>query len=101
MHRLLWAYLMYRGNEAFWHFPIRLSLLELAGATKMSVTMVKRAGRELEDYGYIRHQSFGGNKPAGYYILSNINIGQKLAPQTDKSATAAQSVPAAKGLHLV
>ena len=97
----LWAYLMYRGNEAFWHFPIRLSLLELAGATKMSVTMVKRARRELEDYGYIRHQSFGGNKPAGYYILSNINIGQKLAPQTDKGATAAQSVPAAKGLHLV
>ena len=61
----LWSYLMYRGNEAFWHFPLRLSLMELAGGTKMSVTMVKRARRELEDYGYIRHQSFGGNKPAG------------------------------------
>ena len=97
----LWSYLMYRGNEAFWHFPIRLSLLELAGATKMSVTMVKRARRELEDYGYIRHQSFGGNKPAGYYILSNINVGQKVAPRLDKSAETAQDRPAKKGLHLV
>ena len=97
----LWAYLMYRGNEAFWHFPIRLSLLELAGATKMSVTMVKRARRELEDYGYIRHQSFGGNKPAGYYILSNINVGQKVAPRLDNSAETAQDRPAKKGLHLV
>jgi hypothetical protein len=97
----LWSYLMYRGNEAFWHFPLRLSLMELAGGTKMSVTMVKRARRELEDYGYIRHQSFGGNKPAGYYILSNIHIGQKLAPQVERNGEAIQTAKAQKnGLHL-
>ncbi|MCR5437992.1 MAG: helix-turn-helix domain-containing protein [Selenomonas sp.] len=77
----LWSYLMYRGNEAFWHFPIRLSLMELAGATGMSLTMVKRARRELEEYGYIRHKAFGGNRPAGYYMLSNIHIGQQMGPK--------------------
>ena len=77
----LWSYLMYRGNEAFWHFPIRLSLMELAGATGMSLTMVKRARRELEAYGYIRHQAFGGNRPAGYYMLSCIHIGQQMGPK--------------------
>ena len=77
----LWAYLMYRGNENFWQFPIRLSVSELAGGTKMSPTMVKRARRELEEGGYLLHEAYGGNRPAGYYMLSCLRPGTAIAPK--------------------
>lgn len=77
----LWHYLMWRANCVFWQFPLRLSLYELSGGTKMSTSMVKRARAELMDGGYILHEAFGGNKPAGYWILSCIKPGKLLAPK--------------------
>ena len=93
----LWGYLMYRSNENFWHFPIRLSVYELAGATKMSATMVKRARRELEDGGYLLHEVYGGNKPAGYYMLSCLRPGTPLAPKPLKMPAQPQAETALSG----
>ena len=93
----LWGYLMYRSNENFWHFPIRLSVYELAGATKMSATMVKRARRELEDGGYLLHEVYGGNKPAGYYMLSCLRPGTPLAPKPLKLPAQPQAETALSG----
>ena len=77
----LWHYLMWRANNVFWQFPLRLSLAEIAGGTKMSASMVKRARGELTKGGYILHEAFGGNKPAGYWVLSCIKPGMLLAPK--------------------
>lgn len=77
----LWHYLMWRANNVFWQFSLRLSLAELAGGTKMSVPMVKRARAELTESGYILHEAFGGNKPAGYWVLTCIRPGKLLAPK--------------------
>ena len=60
----------------FWQLPLRLSVPEIAGATHMSVAMVKKARMELEKSGYILTENYGGSRPAGYVLLSCINPGQ-------------------------
>lgn len=77
----LWHWLMWRANTVFWQFPLRLSLREIAGGTKMSEPMVKRARAELVKGGFLLHEAFGGNKPAGYWILSCIRPGEVMAPK--------------------
>ena len=77
----LWHWLMWRANTVFWQFPLRLSVPEIAGGTKMSESMVKKARAELTAGGYLLHEAFGGNKPAGYWLLSCIKPGQVLAPK--------------------
>ena len=47
----------------------------------MSESMVKKARAELTAGGYILHEAFGGNKPAGYWILSCIRPEEVLAPK--------------------
>ena len=64
----------------YWQFPLRLSVPEIAGGTKMSQAMVKRARAELVKGGFILHEAFGGNKPAGYWILSCIRPGTVMEP---------------------
>ena len=76
----LWHWLMWRANTVYWQFPLRLSVPEIAGGTKMSQAMVKRARAELVKGGFILHEAFGGNKPAGYWILSCIKPGAVMQP---------------------
>ena len=76
----LWHWLMWRANTVFWQFPLRLSVPEIAGGTKMSEPMVKRARKELVAGGYLLHEAFGGSRPAGYWILSCIKLGEVMAP---------------------
>ena len=78
----LWHWLMWKANGVFWQFPLRLSVPEIAGGTKMSESMVKKARAELTEAGYILHEAFGGNKPAGYWILSCIRPGTVMAPKS-------------------
>ena len=77
----LWHWLMWRANCVFWQFPLQLSVPEIAGGTKMSESMVKKARAELTAGGYLLHEAFGGNKPAGYWLMSCIKPGQLLAPK--------------------
>ncbi|WP_143555527.1 helix-turn-helix domain-containing protein [Selenomonas ruminantium] len=77
----LWHWLMWRANGVYWQFPLRLSVPEIAGGTKMSESMVKKARAELTEAGYILHEAFGGNKPAGYWMLSCIRPGAVLSPK--------------------
>lgn len=76
----IWHFFMYKANENWWHYPLYLHIPEIAYATKMSPTSVKRARDELTKKGYIRWQSTGGSGAAQYYILSrtgNTYAGQK------------------------
>lgn len=66
----MWHYLMYKANENWWHYPINLNIPEIAYATKMSPTNVKRCRDELAKKGYIHWVSPGGSRAAQYYILS-------------------------------
>ncbi len=66
----MWHYLMYKANENWWHYPLCLNIPEIAYATKMSISTVKRCRDELTQKGYIRWVSKGGSKAAQYYILS-------------------------------
>ena len=74
----LWCWMMYRASSVFWKFPLRLSVPEMAGCTKMSPAMVKKARAELVAGGYLIHEAYGGNKPGGYWIMSCVNPGHKL-----------------------
>ena len=51
----LWCWLMYRANSVFWKFPLRLSVPEMAGCTKMSPAMVKKARAELVAAGEVEN----------------------------------------------
>ena len=77
----LWHWLMWRANTVFWQFPLRLSVPEIAGGTKMSESMVKKARAELVAGGYLLHEAFGGSRPAGYWILSCIKPGAVMSPK--------------------
>ena len=37
----LWHWLMWRANTVYWQFPLRLSVPEIAGGTRMSQAMVR------------------------------------------------------------
>lgn len=76
--QVLWHYLMYRANEAFWQWPVRLSLMELAGGTRLPPTAVKRARRELVEAGYVLHEEGRGRQPAGYVMLSCVQPGRPM-----------------------
>lgn len=75
----LWHYLMWRANGVFWQFPLRLSVPELAGGTRMSVSMVKKARAELIAGGYLVHEAYGGRSPGGYWLMSCVCPGKALA----------------------
>ncbi|WP_296771454.1 helix-turn-helix domain-containing protein [Selenomonas sp.] len=95
----LWHWLMWRANTVFWQFPLRLSMAEIAGGTKMSESMVKRARGELVQGGFLLHEAFGGNKPAGYWLLSCIKPGEVIAPRA-KGTTAASGLASGKLLAM-
>ena len=80
----LWGWLMWRANEVFWQFPLRLSLAEIAGGTRMSVSMVKKARHELVEGGYLLHEKYGGRNMAGYCLLSCIRPGTLVMPKAQK-----------------
>ena len=75
----LWHWLMWRANNVFWQFPLRLSVPEIAGGTKMSTAMVKRARAELVQGGYLLHEAYGGNRAGGYWLMSCVCPGKALA----------------------
>lgn len=75
----LWHWLMWRANNVFWQFPLRLSVMEMAGGTKMSQTMVKKARSELIRGGYLVHEAYGGSRPGGYWLMSCVSPGRELA----------------------
>ena len=80
----MWHYLMYRANENWWNYPLCLNIPEIAYATKMSISNVKRSRDELTQKGFIRWVSQGGSKPAKYYIISRTGstyAGQKQETQ--------------------
>ena len=52
----------------------------------MSEPMVKRARAELVKGGFILHEAFGGNRPAGYWILSCIRPSEVMAPKAKTKA---------------
>lgn len=90
----LWHWLMWKLNSAFWCQPIKLSLAELAGGTKMSPSMVKKARAELIEGGYIIHEPMGGARPASYLMLSCIRPGLPIAPS--KKIKGLEETPAGK-----
>ena len=52
----LWHWLMWRANTVFWQFPLRLSMPEIAGGTKMSEPMVKRARQRMMSSLHTQHR---------------------------------------------
>ena len=75
----LWHWLMWRANNVFWQFPLRISVPEISGGTKMSETAVKRARAELVKGGYLVHEAYGGNRAGGYWLMSCLSPGKALA----------------------
>ncbi len=96
----LWHWLMWRANTVYWQFPLRLSVPEIAGGTKMSQAMVKRARAELVKGGFILHEAFGGNKPAGYWILSCIKPGAVMQPHAKVKGKQGSETTGAKVLEM-
>lgn len=66
----VWHYLAHVANEAYWTFPLRLSVNEICGALSLSSTSFKRAREELIKYGYLLHFARPGRKSAEYILLS-------------------------------
>jgi len=69
----LWHFLMQKANAIFWEFPLVMRAEELAGGCGMSLTTFKRTRAELADKRYILWESQGSNRPAHYYVFSNVH----------------------------
>jgi len=76
--QVLWHYLMYRANGAFWQFPLRLSEHELSGGTQLSLSSVKRARGELALAGYLCYEPGDRGHAAAYRLKSCVNPGQDM-----------------------
>lgn len=69
----LWHFLMQKANAIFWEFPLVMRAEELAGGCGMSLTTFKRIRAELAEKRYILWESQGSNRPAHYYVFSNVH----------------------------
>ncbi|MFD0954028.1 DnaD domain protein [Virgibacillus natechei] len=72
----LWHVLMHVNNRAGWMKEFTVAVSLLCAKSALTESTFKRARAELQDKGYIRFDSQGGNKAARYEIISLLSGGQ-------------------------
>ena len=66
----LWYALMHINNRAGWQEEFTVAVSVLGVKTSLSESALKRARMELQEKGYIRYRSQGGNRAAVYEMIS-------------------------------
>lgn len=81
----LWHVLMHVNNRAGWLEEFTVAVSVLCAKASLTESTFKRVRAELQEKGYIRYQSRGGNQAAIYQIISLVTFAGSVEKHVDGS----------------